>query len=51
MKSFLPAGLFFAATQALSHPGHGEPGLLHSHGEWIVLVLVVALVLWRVLRR
>ena len=37
------------STAALAHPGHGEPGLLHTHGEWIVLV--VALVLWRMLRR
>ena len=33
----------------VAHPGHGESGLLHSHGEWIILV--VALVLWRALRR
>jgi hypothetical protein len=49
MKRFFPVGLFLAATNALAHPGHGEPGLLHSHGEWIVLAL--ALVLWRLLRR
>ena len=34
---------------ALAHPGHGEAALLHSHGEWIILV--VALVIWRALRR
>jgi len=39
----------FLAGPALAHPGHGEPGLLHTHGEWIVLI--VALVLWRALRR
>jgi hypothetical protein len=33
----------------LAHPGHGETTLLHSHGEWIILV--VALILWRALRR
>ena len=49
MKPLLPAVLFIAATEALAHPGHGEPGLLHSHGEWIVLV--VALLVWRALRR
>ena len=49
MKIFLSAGLFLAATHVIAHPGHGEPGLLHSHGEWIVLL--VALVLWRALRR
>jgi len=41
--------LFLAASPALAHPGHGEPGLLHTHGEWIVLA--VALLVWRALRR
>jgi hypothetical protein len=31
MKRFLPAALFFAATQVLAHPGHGKPGFLHFH--------------------
>lgn len=37
------------SSLVLAHPGHGETGLLHSHGEWFILV--VALVLWRALRR
>jgi hypothetical protein len=47
MMRALPFVLF--SNLALAHPGHGEIGLLHSHGEWIILV--VALVLWRALRR
>jgi len=43
----LPLVLF--SNLALAHPAHGETGLLHSHGEWIVLVVV--LILWRALRR
>jgi len=38
-----------SSNLVLAHPGHGETGLLHSHGEWIVLI--VALILWRALRR
>ena len=44
---YLPFILY--SSVVLAHPGHGEPGFLHFHGEWIVLV--VALVLWRALRR
>ena len=43
----LPFLLF--SNLVLAHPGQGETGLLHWHGEWIILV--VALVLWRALRR
>jgi hypothetical protein len=47
MMRALPFVLY--SNFVLAHPGHGEAGLLHSHGEWIILV--VALVLWRALRR
>jgi hypothetical protein len=47
MMRALPFLLY--SNLVLAHPGHGEPGLLHSHGEWIMLV--IALILWRALRR
>jgi hypothetical protein len=51
MKSFLSAGLFFAVTQALAHPGHGKPDLLHFHefsdGLLILVGLVAVALLWR----
>ena len=48
MKNILYAFILHSGLVS-AHPGHGESGLLHSHGEWIVLI--VALVLWQVLRR
>jgi hypothetical protein len=47
MMRALPFLLF--SNVVFAHPGHGESSLLHSHGEWIILV--VALLLWRALRR
>jgi hypothetical protein len=47
MMRALPFLLF--SSLVLAHPGHGETSALHSHGEWIMLV--VALIVWRALRR
>ena len=44
MKPFLPVALFLSATQALAHPGHGKPGLLHFHEFSDGLLIVVGLV-------
>lgn len=49
MKRIIPLLNVFLASPVLAHPGHGEPGLLHAHGEWIILA--VALLAWRALRR
>ena len=47
----LPLTLFLFSTSALAHPGHGKPGWLHDHGEYIVLgVIAVALVGWAIAR-
>jgi hypothetical protein len=49
MKNLLSAGLFFLATHAAAHPGHGKPGFLHFHefsdGLLIGIVLVAAVLL------
>lgn len=47
MKNILLAALFFVSTSVLGHPGHGKPGWLHDHAEYIVLgALAVALAGW-----
>jgi len=55
MKPFLPIVFFFAATQALAHPGHGKPGLLHFHefsdGLLILVGLAAVALLWRAWRK
>lgn len=46
MKLFLSALFFLAADPAFAHPGHGAPGLLHLHGEWLLVALAVGLAWW-----
>ena len=44
--------LFLYSAGALAHPGHGQPDLLHSHGEWLLLVVAIAAVIcWTILRK
>jgi hypothetical protein len=49
MKQLIPVGLLFYVTQALAHPGHGKPDLLHFHefsdGLLIGIALVAAVLL------
>jgi len=46
MKRLFPVATLLAVTDALAHPGHGKPGLIHFHefsdGLLIVAGLVVA---------
>jgi hypothetical protein len=44
MKPLLPLGLLFAATQALSHPGHGKQGFMHFHEFSDGLMILIGLV-------
>ena len=35
-----------------AHPGHGQPGFLHGHGEWLLIVApIAAFVCWKLLRK
>jgi hypothetical protein len=34
---------FFPAVTAFAHPGHGQPGFLHAHGDWAALGVVALL--------
>jgi len=44
--------LFFYSSVALAHPGHGQPDVLHGHGEWLLLVVAIAAVIgWKILRK
>jgi len=46
------AWLSFYSGVALAHPGHGQPDVLHGHGEWLLIVLAVAVfVCWKILRK
>jgi len=48
MKNLLTAFLL-VPTLALAHPGHGKPGWLHHHGEYIVLgALAVVIAGWAI---
>jgi len=48
MKTLLSAVLLLPAL-ALAHPGHGKPGWLHDHTEYILLgALTVALAGWAI---
>jgi hypothetical protein len=50
MKNLLTSFLLLPAF-ALAHPGHGKPGWLHDHAEYIVLgALAVALAGWLIAR-
>jgi hypothetical protein len=44
MKELFPTVLLFAVNDALAHPGHGKPGLLHFHEFSDGLMIVVGLV-------
>jgi hypothetical protein len=50
MKALFPTGLLLALNDALAHPGHGKPGLLHFHefsdGLAILIGLVAVGLLW-----
>jgi hypothetical protein len=35
-SALLPALLLLPAAEALAHPGHGQPGWLHQHGELLL---------------
>lgn len=44
--------LLFYSGSLLAHPGHGQPDLLHGHGEWLLLVVAIAAVVcWKILRK
>ena len=46
------AMLLLYAGSALAHPGHGQPDLLHGHGEWLLIVVALAVfVCWKILRK
>jgi hypothetical protein len=46
------AFLLMYAGAALAHPGHGQPELLHGHGEWLLIVIAIAAFIgWKVLRK
>ena len=51
MKRILPVAALLVFTNALAHPGHGRPGLIHFHefsdGLLIVAGLAVAALLYR----
>ena len=51
MKKNIACLLLLAAETAAAHPGHGKPGLFHSHEEWtvagtLVFLVAVAVIAW-----
>lgn len=46
MKTLLSVAGLLAVTGASANPGHGAAGLLHSHGEWLLLLVVAVGLLW-----
>ena len=35
-----------------AHPGHGQADVFHTHGDWLLLVALIAgLLCWKLLRK
>ena len=45
MKTLATAALFLFSQTLGAHPGHGRPGWLHPHDDWLA---TLALLLWAV---